>query len=60
METAGMKIANMYSHLNGYEFMLVHRQDLWAEIENAIKGIDANDYMRIGLTQHNTRCSDSS
>lgn len=41
-----MKIANMYSHLNGYEFMLVHRQDLWAEIENAIKGIDANDYVK--------------
>ena len=46
METAGMKIANMYSHLNGYEFMLVHKQDLWAEIACAITAIDANDYVK--------------
>ncbi len=41
-----MKIANMYSHLNGYEFMLVHRQNLWAEIEHAINSIDANAYVK--------------
>lgn len=42
-----MKIANLYSHLNGYEFLLVHKQDLWAEIEAAIKAVDANDYVKI-------------
>lgn len=42
-----MKIANLYSHLNGYEFMLVHRRELWDEIVAAIEGIDANDYTKI-------------
>ena len=46
METAGMKIANLYSHLNGYEFMLVHRQNLWSEIQEAIRCIDANYYVK--------------
>ena len=41
-----MKIANMYSHLNGYEFMLVHKQGLWEEIENAIKSVDANSFIK--------------
>ena len=41
-----MKVANMYSHLNGYEFMLVHKKELWSEIENAIRVIDANDYVK--------------
>ena len=42
-----MKIANLYSHLNGYEYMLVHRKPLWDEIENAINSIDANLYTKI-------------
>ncbi len=42
-----MKIANMYSHLNGYEYMIVHRKDLWDEIVIAINGIDANLYTKI-------------
>ena len=42
-----MKIANLYSHLNGYEYMLVHRKALWDEIENAINNIDANLYTKI-------------
>ena len=29
-----------------YEFMLVHRQGLWAEIENAVNSIDANAYVK--------------
>ncbi|MCM1570046.1 MAG: hypothetical protein NC081_11465 [Roseburia sp.] len=41
-----MKIANIYNHLNGYEYMLVHRKQLWEEIENAILAIDANDYIK--------------
>jgi len=41
-----MRIANLYSHLNGYEYMLVHRRDLWDELEDAINEIDANDYLK--------------
>jgi len=36
-----MKIVEKYSHLNGLEFLLVHRPGLWKEIENVIKTIDA-------------------
>ncbi len=28
-----MKIAETYSHLNGLEFLLVHKPDLWREIQ---------------------------
>ncbi len=36
-----MKIAAMYSHLNGHEWLLVRRQGLWEEIERTIKRVDA-------------------
>lgn len=42
-----MVIANLYSHLNGYEYMLVHRKKQWEQIENAIKAINANDFTKI-------------
>ena len=42
-----MKIANIYSHLNGQEHMLVHHKDLWDEIVDAIGRIDANVYTKI-------------
>lgn len=41
-----MKIANLYSHLNGYEYMLVHRKELWDEIVRAIEQIDANRFTK--------------
>ena len=37
-----MKIANIYSHLNGLEFMLVRKPDLWQEIQEAVKNVDAS------------------
>lgn len=37
----------MYSHLNGYEFMLVHKKELWNEIVNAINSIDANRFLKV-------------
>ena len=37
-----MKIANIYSHLNGLEFMLVRKPDLWQEIQDAVKNVDAS------------------
>lgn len=36
-----MKIAQIYSHLNGLEYLLVHRKRLWAEIQAVIHGVDA-------------------
>lgn len=41
-----MKIANLYSHLNGYEYMIVHKKALWDEIVNAIQSIDANLFLK--------------
>lgn len=37
-----MKIVETYSHLNGLEFLLVHKKSLWKEIQVVIKEIDAN------------------
>jgi hypothetical protein len=37
-----MKIDQYYSHLNGLEFLLVHRPYLWKEIQEVIASIDAN------------------
>lgn len=36
-----MKIVEKYSHLNGLEFLLVHKPELWEEIEDVIKNLDA-------------------
>ena len=36
-----MKIVETYSHLNGLEFLLVHKLKLWSEIRNVIVAVDA-------------------
>lgn len=36
-----MRIVTFYSHLNGLEFLQVHKPGLWAEIQNVIDGVDA-------------------
>jgi hypothetical protein len=36
-----MRIVEKYSHLNGLEFLLVHKPKLWAEIEAVIASVDA-------------------
>ncbi len=36
-----MRIAARYSHLNGLEYMLVHHNDLWEEIQLVIAKVDA-------------------
>ena len=38
-----MKIAETYSHLNGLEFLLVHKPSLWKEILTVIAAVDANN-----------------
>lgn len=37
-----MKIAEFYSHLNGHEFLLVHKRSLWDEIRGVIDRADAS------------------
>ncbi|MCJ7813706.1 restriction endonuclease, partial [bacterium] len=37
-----MKIIETYSHLNGLEFLLVHKPALWREIKTVIASLDAN------------------
>jgi len=36
-----MKIIEIYSHLNGLEFLMVHKPQLWKEIEQVIRNVDA-------------------
>lgn len=36
-----MRIRQVYSHLNGLEFLMVHRSDLWSEVQTAIQHVDA-------------------
>jgi hypothetical protein len=36
-----MKIAETYSHLNGLEFLLVHKPSLWQEVQSVITEVDA-------------------
>ena len=37
-----MRIAEKYSHLNGLEYLLVHKPRLWEEIEKVIQEIDGD------------------
>lgn len=36
-----MKIVETYSHLNGLEFLLVHKPKLWDEIQTVVQRVDA-------------------
>lgn len=37
-----MKIAQTYSHLNGLEYLLVHKKHLWEEVQQVIRSVDGN------------------
>lgn len=39
-----LKIAAHYSHLNGLEFLLVHKPQLWTEIQDVISRVDATRF----------------
>lgn len=39
-----MRIVEFYSHLNGYEYLLVHKPHLWKEIEKVLAGVDAKKF----------------
>jgi len=36
-----MRIIETYSHLNGLEFLLVHKPDLWKEVATVVTAVDA-------------------
>lgn len=36
-----MRIVETYSHLNGLEYLLVHKKKLWTELKEAIAAVDA-------------------
>jgi hypothetical protein len=36
-----VRIVKQYSHLNGLEFLLVHKPKLWKEITSVIRGLNA-------------------
>jgi len=38
-----MKIIDTYSHLNGLEFLMVHKPKLWKEIKNVVLSVDAEN-----------------
>lgn len=37
-----MKIVQTYSHLNGLEYLLVHKKRLWTEVKQVIQAVDGN------------------
>lgn len=37
-----MRIVALYSHLNGEEYLLVHRRELWEEVQEVIGDVDAS------------------
>ncbi len=41
-----MKHDYIYSHLNGLEFLIVHKEAQWQELLSAIKSIDANRFLK--------------
>ena len=36
-----MKIAEIYSHLNGLEYLFVHKKKLWEELKTVVSSVDA-------------------
>lgn len=39
-----LKIVQFYSHLNGYEWLLVHYPRVWKEIQRIIASVNAGKY----------------
>ncbi len=49
-----MEISETYSHLNGVEFMMVHKPILWKEITSVIKHVDA-EYCKTKKSKEKTK-----
>ena len=41
-----MRIAEIYSHLNGQEHILVHKPQLWREVVQVIEAVDSLPYRK--------------
>lgn len=39
-----MRIVEYYSHLNGLEYLMVHKPELWDEIQQVIANVDATQF----------------
>lgn len=39
-----MRIVEHYSHLNGLEYLMVHKPELWKEIQQVIANVDATQF----------------
>lgn len=39
-----MKVVETYSHLNGLEYLMVHKPGLWQEIQDVIAAVDAQSF----------------
>ncbi len=50
-----MKIARKYSHLNGEEFLIVHRNTLYDEIKSVISAIQADEFKTKVSSEKTTR-----
>lgn len=46
-----MRISETYSHINGLEYLLIHRPKLWLEIQDVIASVSAKQYGRSGFSQ---------
>ncbi|GGC96313.1 BglII/BstYI family type II restriction endonuclease [Enterococcus wangshanyuanii] len=49
-----MKIRYLYSHLNGLEFLLIHKPELWNEIVDAITSIEADRFKKLSKAKGRT------
>jgi len=54
-----MNIAETYSHLNGLEFLEIHRKKLWQEIISLIHMVDSESDMRNDLEEDHVICYDT-
>ena len=49
-----MKHEHIYNHLNGMEYLLVHRKQQWDELMNTIESIDANQFTKLSKDKTRT------
>jgi hypothetical protein len=50
-----MTITQYHSHLNGYEWLLVHHREVWKEIEQTARRIDA-EKCKTKVSKESTMC----
>ena len=48
-----LKIANSYNHLNAREYLIVNKNEQYAEICDCISSVNANDFLKISCDKAN-------